>query len=225
MSASALTLNGASLLADPSGALIWPERAAVIVADLHLEKGSGFARKGTLLPPYDSAATLERLKVLIETHNPRQVICLGDSFHDGDAALRLSKGDAASVRALTAAADWIWISGNHDPAPPQGLGGRTAGEIVLGPLVFRHEARPGKAAGEVSGHFHPKARVAARGRNVAGRCFVEDGRRLILPAFGAFTGGLDVFDPAIRGLLARAFQVHLIGRDRVHRFAHGQIAR
>ncbi len=224
MTQSAIVLNGASLLADPSGALVWPAQAAVVVADLHLEKGSGFARRGTLLPPYDSAATLDRLAAVVAAHKPRQVICLGDSFHDGDAPLRLNAADTDKLRALTASVEWTWIAGNHDPEPPAGLGGRVADEIAIGPLVFRHEARPGANAGEVSGHFHPKARVETRGRFVAGRCFVEDGMRLILPAFGAFAGGLDVFDPAIRGLMGRAFQVHLIGRDRVHRFAHGQIA-
>ena len=225
MTQSEFILNGAALLADPSGALIWPAQAAVVVADLHLEKGSGFARRGTLLPPYDSAATLERLKAVLETHKPRRVICLGDSFHDGHAPLRLGAADAGAVRALTAAVDWIWVAGNHDPDPPPGLGGRVAGEIVLGPLVFRHRARPGNGAGEVSGHFHPKARVATRGRRVGGRCFVEDGARLILPAFGAFAGGLDVFDPAIRALFPRAFAAHILGRDRVHRFTHSQVAR
>ncbi len=218
MTQSEIVLNGAALLADPSGALIWPAQAAVVVADLHLEKGSSFAKRGTLLPPYDSAATLERLKAVVETHKPRRVICLGDSFHDGHAPLRLGEADAGAVRALTAAVEWIWIAGNHDPAPPLGLGGRVESEIVLGPLAFRHQARPGGAMGEVSGHFHPKARVETRGRRVGGRCFVEDGARLILPAFGAFTGGLDVFDPAIRALFPGAFAAHILGRDRVHRF-------
>jgi len=225
MAQSAFTLNGAQLLADPSGALVWPERATLAVADLHLEKGSGLARKGTLLPPYDSAATLARLAQAIALHKPKRVVCLGDSFHDGHAPLRLGEADAARVRALAASAEWIWIAGNHDPAPPRDLGGRAASEIALGPLLFRHEAKAGPCAGEVSGHFHPKAWVATRGRRVGGRCFVEDGRRLILPAFGAFAGGLDVLDPAIQGLMARAFRVHLIGRDGVHAFARGHLTR
>ncbi|MGQ0674528.1 MAG: ligase-associated DNA damage response endonuclease PdeM [Rhodospirillales bacterium] len=229
MTQSEFTLNGAFLSADPSGALLWPERATVAVADLHLEKGSGFARQGALLPPYDSAATLRRLEAVVAALKPRRVICLGDSFHDAGAPLRLGAADARAVEALTSAVEWIWVAGNHDPAPPRGLGGRAAHEVALGPLVFRHQARPGAAPGEVrgevSGHFHPKAWVETRGRRVAGRCFAEDGRRLILPAFGAYAGGLDVFDPAIRKLLGRAFRVHLIGRDRVHRFAHGRIAR
>ena len=233
MIGSAIALNGADLEADPSGALLWRERKVLVVADLHLEKGSGFARSGTLLPPYDSAATLARLAAAIGAHDPERVICLGDSFHDGDAPLRLGKNDENALRALTASVDWIWIAGNHDPAPPLALGGRMASELVLGPLLFRHQARsaadtlarPQAAHGEVSGHFHPKAWIKTRGRRVGGRCFVEDGRRLILPAFGAYAGGLDALDPAIAGLMGSDFAVHLIGRDRVHRFARGQLAR
>jgi hypothetical protein len=218
------TINGAELIADPSGALFWPAESCLIVADLHLEKGSGFARRGTLLPPYDSAATLRRLASAIDTHRPRQVLCLGDSFHDSHAPARLEATESAVLAALTARVEWIWIAGNHDPDPPAGLGGRVAADVIVGPLVFRHEARPGIATGEVSGHFHPKASVATRGRRVSARCFVEDGNRLILPAFGAYAGGLDVFDPAIRGLMGRDFAVHLIGRDRVHRFSSQQLA-
>lgn len=221
MSASTITVNGARLVADPSGALIWPERSTIVVADLHLEKGSGYARKGTLLPPYDSQATLARLETLVERHRPASFLCLGDSFHDGDAPARLSAAERASIAALTRRTDWVWIEGNHDPAPPGDLGGRVASEIVVGPLVFRHQPRTGM--GEISGHLHPKAHVPTRGGHIAGRCFVEDGQRLILPAFGAFAGGLDVLDPAIRRLMGPAFAVHVIGRDRVHRFAARQL--
>ncbi|MCC7048793.1 MAG: ligase-associated DNA damage response endonuclease PdeM [Alphaproteobacteria bacterium] len=212
-------INGAELAADPSGALFWPAAATLVVADLHLEKGSGFARRGTLLPPYDSAATLRRLAIAIEAWAPRRVLCLGDSFHDTQAPQRMTAGENAMLAALTRCTDWIWIAGNHDPDPPAGLGGRVAREITEGPLVFRHEARAGAIAGEISGHFHPKASIPTRGRRVSSRCFVEDGNRLILPAFGAYAGGMDVFDPAIRRLLAPAFAVHVIGRERVHRFA------
>lgn len=219
-----ITINGAALVADLSGALYWPAQGALIAADLHLEKGSGFARRGTLLPPYDSAATLRRLADAIQRHRPRRVLCLGDSFHDGDAPARLDARDVEMLAGLTGRADWIWIAGNHDPAPPPWLGGRIEAEVTIGPLVFRHEAERVPAAGEISGHFHPKASVPTRGRRVSARCFVEDGNRLILPAFGAYAGGLDVLDPAIRDLLAPDFAVHLIGRDRVHRFASRQLA-
>ena len=196
----------------------------MVVADLHLEKGSGFAAKGALLPPYDTAATLTRLAGAIDRLDPRRVICLGDSFHDGDAAARLSAADGRTLAGLTAARDWIWITGNHDPEPPARWGGRAMQELVEGALVFRHEARPG-AVGELSGHFHPKASVSTRARRITARCFVGDGRRLILPAFGAYTGGLDVLDPAISGLLDRGFHAHLIGRSRIHSLPRTGLAR
>ena len=195
--------------------LWWPARQTLVVSDLHLEKGSGLAAKGALLPPYDTAATLARLSGAIDRLNPRRVICLGDSFHDGGAAARLSRADAATLARLTAARDWIWIAGNHDPEPPAHWGGRVMDELIDGALVFRHQARNG-AVGELSGHFHPKASVRTRVRRITGRCFVGDGQRLILPAFGAYTGGLDVLDPAISGLLDRGFHVHLLGRSRLY---------
>ena len=188
-----------------------------------LEKGSGFAVRGALLPPYDTAATLHRLEVLIDAWAPRQVICVGDSFHDRHAADRLDDADAAVIARLTALCDWVWIAGNHDPVPPVAWGGRVAEDLTVGPLCFRHEAI-GAAAngdridGEISGHFHPKARVRVRGGGRSGRCFIADNRRMILPAFGAFTGGLDVLDPAIRSLFARRFAVLLIGDQQVFPF-------
>jgi uncharacterized protein len=217
-SSDQIILNGASLRADPSGALLWPERNWLIVADLHLEKGSGFARFGTLLPPYDTGETLNRLEAVCRLHRPATVICLGDSFHDRSAADRVSARDGDRIAALTAGHDWVWIAGNHDPAPPAGWGGRVAAEVAAGPLQFRHEARPGPVCGEVSGHYHPKASVPTRGRRVGGRCFVADSDRLILPAFGAYAGGLNVRDPAIASLLRPDYQIWLLGRDQVHRF-------
>ena len=210
-----LIVNGVDLIADLSGVLWWPARQTLVVSDLHLEKGSGFAARGALLPPYDTAATLARLSEVIGRLEPHRVICLGDSFHDGGAATRLSATDADRLAGLTSARDWIWITGNHDPEPPAHWGGRVLEELVDGALVFRHEARGG-ASGELSGHFHPKASVRTRARRVTGRCFVGDGQRLILPAFGAYTGGLDVLDPAISGHLDRDFHIHLIGRARLY---------
>lgn len=217
MTAAPFDFHGAGLLADASGALYWPATETLAVADLHLEKGSAFAVNGTLLPPYDSRETLRRLQAVLRRHRPRRVICLGDSFHDTDAAGRLPAEDAATLCRLTKAHEWIWITGNHDPEPPAGLGGVATPEFRADRLVFRHEAAV-RAAGEVSGHFHPKASVPARGRVVGGRCFVTDGDRLILPAFGAYAGGLDVRDPAIEGLLGRAYTVLILGRTRVHAF-------
>jgi len=208
-----LTVNGVALQADLSGALIWPARRLAVVADLHFEKATAFAARGQFLPPYDTAATLDRLEAVIARHGVVRVICLGDSFHDDEAAGRLDPAQAGRLRALTAWLDWTWIAGNHDPAPPVELGGRVAAEVTEGALTFRHEAEPTAAGGEVSGHFHPKAAVAVRGKRITTPCFVTDGRRLILPAFGAFTGGLSVLDPAIAGLFPRGFRVTLLGRN------------
>lgn len=212
-----MIVNGATLVPDPSGALFWPARKALVVADLHLEKGSSFAARGRLLPPYDSRATLAALERAIAAHRPDHVICLGDSFHDREAAARLSKQEIATIRRLTATHRWTWIAGNHDPNPPAILGGEIADDLTIGPLTFRHQAlEDAPAPGELSGHFHPKASVATRGRRITARCFVTDGRRAILPSFGAYTGGLDVLDPAIAGLFWHGFTVYLLGRERVY---------
>lgn len=220
-----IRINGAKLMADASGALYWPDMRSLVVADLHLEKGSAYAARGTLLPPYDTPATLQRLAAAIARHRPERVICLGDSFHDAAAAERLSQGDGETIRRLAGAHEWIWIAGNHDPAPPARWGGRVEPEVTLGNLVFRHEAAADRlAAGEVSGHYHPKASVRLRVRRVTGRCFVGDGRRLVLPAFGAYTGGLDVLDPALAGLFPKGFRIHLLARGRVYPFSKPALA-
>lgn len=207
-----LSLCNETLLPDPSGALLWPAAEAIVVADLHFEKGSSHPG----LPPYDTAATLAALGQVLRQHRPRRVICLGDSFHDGGAARRLDRADRDRLAALVEAHDWLWIAGNHDPAPPA-LGGRVVSEIAIGALCFRHEAEVTAQSGEISGHYHPKAYWRARGRSVHGRCFVGDGRRLILPAFGAYAGGLDVRDPAIVRLFPDGCDVHLIARGRITR--------
>jgi len=212
----ALGINGADIVIDHSGAMFWPAMGLLAVADLHLEKGSSFAQRGSHLPPYDTRATITRLAEVATRYHPRHVICVGDSFHDGEAADRLADSDAADLRRLTNRCDWTWICGNHDVRPPTDWGGRIADDVVVGPLVFRHEARPRAGAGEVSGHFHPKAGFSVRGRYVSGRCFVSDGRRLILPAFGAYAGGLDVRDPAITSLFPDGCRICLIGRSRLH---------
>jgi DNA ligase-associated metallophosphoesterase len=221
---TALRLNGADLLADLSGALVWPAQRLLAVADLHLEKGSGFAARGQLLPPYDTAQTLARLAEAIQRHEPATVICLGDSFHDGRAAERLGRADGERLASLVRGRRWIWIAGNHDPAPPADLGGLVQAELTLGPLLFRHIAAAAASPGEVSGHFHPKAAFSWRGRRVGGRCFIGDERRLILPAFGAYAGGLDVRDPAIAGLFDGRARIHILGQRRLHSFPAGQLA-
>lgn len=220
-----ILLNGARLLPDLSGALLWAERGWLVVADLHLEKGSGLAARGTLLPPYDTGATLARLEKACLRLRPRRVICLGDSFHDRKAAERVSAQDGSRIAALTAAHDWLWIAGNHDPAPPDGWGGNVAEEVAEGPLVLRHEAlTAGSVAGEISGHYHPKASVDTRARRVTARCFAADANRLILPAFGAYAGGLNVLDPAMAGLFGPDLRVWMLGQDKVHCFPRSRLA-
>jgi DNA ligase-associated metallophosphoesterase len=220
-----LSINGVELLADPSGALYWPARRVLVVADLHFEKGSAHASRGRFLPPYDTAATLEALAAAIARHRPACVICLGDSFHDDGAAERLAPDDCARLSRLASDHDWIWIAGNHDPAPPAGWGGRVAGEVTLGALTFRHQGKPGPTAGEISGHYHPKAAVRTRAGRIAGRCFVGDRQRLVLPAFGAYTGGLDVRDAALAGLFPNGFTVRLLGRAGVYSFSKTALER
>jgi len=213
--ASEVTVAGITLLADLSGALIWEEQRLLVVADLHLEKGSSFASRGVLLPPYDTAATVARLAAAMARHDPRMVIALGDSFHDRAAHERLSSADRRAVTALQARRDWIWISGNHDPALPADVGGVVASEVAIGPIVFRHE--PTGAFGEIAGHLHPKARVASRGRAMERRCFACDGERAVLPAFGAYGGGLSIRDAAFARIFASLdFMAHVLGDVRLH---------
>jgi uncharacterized protein len=211
-----VTVAGVSLVADVAGAVYWPQERLLAVADLHLEKGSSFAARGSLLPPYDTADALTRLRRLIETYAPRGVIALGDSFHDRAGARRLSDRDRASLAGLQRGRDWIWIAGNHDPDPAEGIGGTPAATLAIGPLLFRHEPAPDAPEGEIAGHLHPVARVGVGGGSVRRRCFIHDGRRLVLPALGAYAGGLNVRDPAFGGLFdRRAFTVHVLGQRRV----------
>lgn len=218
MATHPVTLNGADLLAHLSGALFWPDRRILMVADLHLEKGSSYGRTGQFLPPYDSRATLAMLGRAITLFDPQSVICLGDSFHDAEAANRLDAEDRATLEALGKGRRWVWILGNHDPAPPPGIAGEVAEELTIGPLALRHEAEPDRPDGEISGHFHPKAAIRTRAGRRSARCFISDGRRMILPSFGAYTGGLCVTDPAISGLFGRDASVLLLGRNSLHRF-------
>ncbi|SDF42780.1 putative phosphoesterase [Limimonas halophila] len=216
-----IRLNGVALQPDPAGVLLWPARRTLIVADLHLEKGSNYTRHGAgPLPPHDSTATLDRLAAALDRHRPDTVICLGDSFHDPGGPQRLDAAEGERLRALTARAHWIWIAGNHDPDPSPAFGGEVMQEHCAGGLVFRHIARTDALpAGEVSGHYHPKAKVRVRGRTLRRSCFVHDGRRLVLPAFGAYTGGLNVRDPAFQSLFAARFRVHVLGTQSVYGFS------
>jgi uncharacterized protein len=215
---SEVTIAGVTFTADLSGALVWDEQKLLVVSDLHLEKGSSFAARGVLLPPYDTAATLSRLSAVIARHDPRMVIALGDSFHDCEAHQRLSRSDRDALAALQARREWIWISGNHDPALPSDLGGIVATEVAIGPIHFRHE--PTGAFGEIAGHLHPKARVATRGRAMERRCFASDGERAVMPAFGAYAGGLSIRDAAFAKIFASLdFMAHVLGDIRMHTIA------
>ena len=212
---SGVTIAGVTLVADLSGAFFWESERLLIVSDLHLEKGSSYAARGVLLPPYDTVATLSRLSAVIARHDPRSVIALGDSFHDRKAHERLSAADREAVTALQVRRDWIWIAGNHDPALPSDLGGVVASEVAIGAIMFRHE--PTGAAGEIAGHLHPKARVTTRGRTMERRCFASDGMRAVMPAFGAYTGGLSIRDAAFAKIFQTpGFMAHVLGDNRMH---------
>jgi uncharacterized protein len=213
-----LTLAGISLHADPAGALYWPEHGLLAVADLHLEKGSSFAARGQLLPPYDTAATLGRLALLIAHYAPRIVVALGDSFHDDDGPTRLMPGDRDHLSALMRGRDWLWLAGNHDPEPAAGIGGVFCDTVSFDSFTFRH--RPMGNRGEIAAHLHPVARVARRGRAVSRRCFAADDSRMVMPAFGSFTGGLNVRDAAFADLFGTLdFTAHMLGEARLYAIA------
>ncbi len=217
-----IAIAGEVALCDLRGALYFPGLDLLCVSDLHLEKGSSLARRGILVPPYDTAATLLRLQAVIDQYRPRTVISLGDSFHDSDGAARLPDMIRADLAALTVGRDWFWVAGNHDPRPPAGLPGETVEALALGNLVFRHEPSPEPAEGEIAGHLHPCARIVQRGRSVRRRCFATDGARAILPAFGAYTGSLNVLDRAYAGLFRReGLMAYMIGARRVFAIAGG----
>jgi DNA ligase-associated metallophosphoesterase len=210
MTGQPVALAGALLTARPSGALWWPEARLLCVADLHLCKSERLARRrGALLPPYETAETLDRLALEIERLSPETVVCLGDSFDDCEAGEALAPENESRLAVLMAGRDWIWVAGNHDPAP-LAVGGRHLGEVRSGPLTFRHQAADG-GSGEISGHYHPKVRLPLRGAAVSRPCFLHDARRLILPAFGAYTGGLRSDHPAFAALLGPGARAVLTG--------------
>ncbi len=211
MTGQPLSLAGASLVARASGALWWPAERLLTVADLHLCKSERQARlRGALLPPYETTETLDRLAAEVAALAPARVVCLGDSFDDCAAGAALAEADAARLTALMAGRDWVWIAGNHDPGP-LALGGRHLAELRLGPLAFRHAAAAAAVPGEVSGHYHPKYRLAVRGGAVTRPCFLADAARLILPAFGAYTGGLFADHPAFAALFGPGARAVLTG--------------
>lgn len=203
-----------------SCALYWPAENALLVADLHLEKASAYARTGQFLPPYDSRETLGRLAEALRRTGARRVYCLGDNFHDPAGPARLESHAAGMLAALTRATDWVWITGNHDPgidAAAAGWGGTVADSLDVAGVRLCHQASRGEGPPELSGHFHPKLRLTVRGRHIARPCAVRSERRLILPAFGALTGGMDARDPAILAAVqpARAVDAVLAAGDRL----------
>ena len=216
--AATLSIRDVDFIADPAGALYWREEGILVVADLHFEKGSAFAARGVFLPPYDTAATLARLARLIEFYGPRCVVALGDSFHDSGAGERIGAEDRRMIAALQLRRDWIWITGNHDRILPRRLPGESSAELAIGAIVFRHEPVAGAASGEIAGHLHPVARVAGRGSSVRRRSFVANGARCVLPAFGAFAGGLNLVDAAFEPLFRGRASIlaYVMGRDAVY---------
>ncbi len=208
-----------ALFALPQGALFWPARRALLVADLHFEKASWFASFGQMLPPYDSIATLSDLTAIVDAVDPAEIWCLGDSFHDSAGSGRLPPRAQAMLRALTARTRWTWVTGNHDPAPADHHGGAVVDEARVDGLVLRHEADPAEPCPELSGHFHPKLRVQVRGRHVSRRCFVASATKIVLPAFGALTGGLDAAHPEIARAMGCAGEALVPVEDRLLRFA------
>ncbi|HVV93780.1 MAG TPA: ligase-associated DNA damage response endonuclease PdeM [Hyphomicrobiales bacterium] len=216
---AAIEIAGTALVVDPLGALWWPAERLLVVADLHLEKGSSFAaRQRGLVPPYDTGDTLRRLSLLLTQHEPRRVVALGDSFHDGRAMGRMDPADTAMLGTLAEGRDWLWLAGNHDRDRPAGLPGDwLADELEIGPLTFRHEPTVGPTLGELAGHLHPVAKIRMRGRGVRRRCVATDGRRAVLPAFGAYAGGLNLCDPAFVPLFQGAPVALMLGAERVYR--------
>lgn len=218
--AARIELGGIDLLPDLAGALYVPDFEALLVADLHLEKASSLARRGVHLPPYDTRATLEHLAFSLAAARPKRLILLGDSFHDDEAHLRIDATDIAEFARLTRGIDVIWLAGNHDPSPPKTLGGHYAEAIALGPITLRHI--PGRLTDEefeIAGHLHPAAALAQRGRSLRCKCFIGHGRRIVMPAYGSFTGGLSVSAAPFQAIFPDGdFDVWMIGGKAIHRF-------
>ncbi len=209
---------------DRSGALYWPGQKTLVVSDLHLEKGSAAAEKGQLLPPYDTRSTLRRLAALIDRFDPDRVIALGNSFHDARAAKRLRQKDRERLCILRQGREWYWIAGSHDPELPGWLGGIVCPALTIEGIKFRHEPASGVISHEIAGHLHPAARLTRRGANVRRKCFISNGERLVIPAFGAYAGGLNVLDKAFTDLFQNSdFHVWMLGRKEVYPVSKGQL--
>lgn len=214
---SHLCVSGHRMQPLAAGALYWEAEDTLLVADLHLEKGAAFAALGMLLPPYDTRTTLERLAKAIRAVNPSRVVALGDSFHRPESALQLAGEDLAFLLKLQQGREWYWICGNHDPHLPASIGGTVCATLTICGLTLRHEPSPQQSAREIAGHLHPVARIARRGTAVRRRCFATDGIRLVMPAFGAYAGGLNVLDDAFASLFLRhRLEAWMMGRAQVY---------
>jgi DNA ligase-associated metallophosphoesterase len=219
-----ISICGKSFIADQSGALYWPSERALIVADLHLEKGSAFAARGRMLPPYDTRETLVRLAEAIDRYEAETVIALGDSLHDAGAAERIAAEDLALLRIIQEDRRWIWVTGNHDPVISGAFGGERTAELVLEGIALRHEPRVARITHEIAGHLHPAARLSVHGTSIRRPCFVANGRRLVMPAFGAFAGGLNVLDEAFAPLFGNdGVSVWLLGHEGLYPVAPRQL--
>lgn len=212
---SAFSVGGLEAVPHHSGALYLPSERALLLSDLHLEKASSYAARGVFLPPYDTRATLASMAAAIAAFDPLRVVSMGDSFHDRSGSLRLEADDAATLRRLQRGRAWLWLTGNHDPDAASGLEGEVADEITLGGVAVRHEPAHRGAEPEIAGHLHPAARIRLRGRGVRRRCFISDGARLVMPAMGAYAGGLNVRDAAIQRLFDDGADVWMLGDARV----------
>ena len=223
--APAITLAGLELRPDISGAIHVPELSALIISDLHLEQGTSLARRGIRVPPFDTHLTLKLLESVVQRFKAQRLIFLGDSFHDGDGENRLEADLLARLSSLAGAHDTFWICGNHDPLPPQKLPGHAADHLMLGNLLLRHEPEHlAEDIFEIAGHLHPGCGVTQRGRRVYGKCFIADQRRLIMPAFGAYTGALPVYSAPFGGLFTHdKTHVWMMGREQIYKFPFARV--
>lgn len=209
-----LSIAGKAFVADMSGALYWPSEDALIVADLHLEKGSAFAARGQLLPPYDTRETLSKLAAAIDQYDAATVIALGDSLHDVAASERMDEESRETLRIMQSDREWIWVTGNHDPSISHVLGGHVLDELTVEGITLRHEPKPGRVTHEIAGHMHPAARIYLHGYSIRRPCFVGNGRRLVIPAFGTYAGGLNILDAAFEPLFGNdGMSVWLLGQE------------
>jgi uncharacterized protein len=217
-------IHGIAAVCDPLGALYLPDAGILVVSDLHLEKGAAYARRGMMLPPYDTLATLTVLAAVISRYDPKLVISLGDNFHDRVGSEYLPEAFRALIVEMARGREWIWINGNHDPDGTIDLPGTCSDELYYSGLTFRHEPRDGLQKGEIAGHLHPAATVRRREKSVRRPCFATDGARLLMPAFGVMSGGLDLGHKAMKGLFDTASLIaHLLGRDRIYSVRYGNL--